>query len=154
MGRKVVGSEALVEVEEVQQNQEPEVVEDYEKSLKAAVEQFFDINSKAKELDTRAKALNAEIKGVMLTHGLKTFDFDDYKVKCTTVESCSFDPDILLAVIKDSGKKELIKTREYVDLDDLEQAVYKEEIDAAILAPAQKISEQVRLSVTCKAKKG
>jgi hypothetical protein len=148
MGRKVVGEPIIDKSEEipVQLSQG----EKYELELKALVEKFYNINTDVKELDAIAKSLNAQIKEIMLDHKLTTFDFDNYKVKCSTVESTKFDEDILLAIIKDIGRPDLIKTREYVDLNDVEQAIYREEFDAAILEPAQKITEQVRLQVSMK----
>ena len=78
---------------------------------------------------------------------LQDYDVEDLKATLKTVEITKFDEDILLEIIKPLGIEGIIKTREYVDMDALETAIYKGMLDAKILEKSRIITEQKKFSV-------
>ena len=88
------------------------------------------------ELDKHKKIcdeLNPKIKAAMESEQLSDFQGDFYSAKYVVKTSVSFIEDKLLEVIKSSGRQDLIKTREYVDTDALESALYHGEIPQDII---------------------
>lgn len=120
--------------------------------FKELVKNYYAKNNEAKSISDIAKSLNNQIKEYMQNHEMSEAQFDNYTVKYSLLKSVSFDADILLACVKNMGATNLIKTKEYVDLEDLEQALYKHEIDGQKISSAQIIKEQVRLNVNKKDK--
>lgn len=105
------------------------------------------------ELDSYKKLVendNKTIKDIMLKEGKKVAVSGDFEASCTISNRVSVDEEKLLDVIKASGFTNLIRTKEYVDSDLLENAVYHGEIDKATLekiAECNKSTEVVTLKV-------
>ena len=118
--------------------------------LEEVIPQYQTINNQYNTMGKTVKSLGSEIKDLMGDIDMDSYEVDGIKAKVTHVQSVSFDEEILLATIKDLGLNHLIKTKEYVDMDLLESAIYRKEIDAQVLAPAQVIKDQVRLNVSGK----
>ena len=79
------------------------------------------------ELDSYEKicsAANAKIKELMLQAGEDTYTVDDYTAKRIVIEKESMNEEKLLAVLHKHNVTEVIKTREYVDMDALEALLY------------------------------
>ena len=104
-----------------------------------------------KELADQAKKesdkLNTQIKTVMREAGLTKFETDKYKVTCSTSQRQSFDDEWLLEKIKSLNVPGVVKTREYVDMVALEDAIYRGIIDPVELAPGQIITDVPTLRV-------
>lgn len=98
---------------------------------------------------------NAEIKEIMLTGGIPSFEAEGYVAKVSTSTRESFDEEALLGKLQ--SMKELpegvIKTKEYVDMDALESAIYNGKINAAELASARVVKEVTTLRVSRKKEK-
>lgn len=75
---------------------------------------------------------NKEIKDIMLEEDLKEFTtYNNYTAKIIVTEKDTMNEELLLSrlqVVKDKYPN-LIKTREYVDLDELENLVYNNLLD-------------------------
>lgn len=102
------------------------------------------------EMDTVKKLCDADnvlIKQLMLGSKLPEFEAGGYKVTCSVTEKESFDETQLIAMLKKLKLKDVVKKREYVDMDALEDAIYHGKVDAATLAPCQVKTEVVTLRV-------
>ena len=75
-------------------------------------------------------------------------------MKRSISERVKFNEDLLVQIIREMGREDLIKVKEYVDLDELEREIYRESIDASKLAPSQEITEVVTLNVKKKSIRG
>ncbi len=100
---------------------------------------------------------NKEIKEIMLQNNLDFAESGDYVAKCTVSKRESMNEDILLEILKETGyTKNIIKTKEYVDIDVLEHAIYTGEIPIEIVAQldkARETKEVITLKVTKKKNK-
>lgn len=97
---------------------------------------------------------NAAIKEIMLKENVTEIITDDgIKATCSIAEKESFVEDALIEKIKSLGVKGIIKKKEYVDMEALENAIYHGKLNAAELATCQEKKQVVTLRVT-KAKRG
>ena len=105
--------------------------------IEARLKVFIDRYGKNKtELDKLKKAVdddNKLIKDIMLKEGKKVAVSDYFTASCSISKRTSVDEEKLLETIKESGYTNLIKTKEYVDSDLLESAIYHDEIDGDTL---------------------
>lgn len=88
------------------------------------------------ELDSYKKMCdkdNAIIKELMKEENIQLYDCGTHTAKLSTQTRQSMDENRLLQQIKLLGRPDLIKTKEYVDMDLLEKAIYNEEINASEL---------------------
>lgn len=89
------------------------------------------------ELDSYKKICdreNAEIKALMTELELDKAMTDDYVATLTIQSRETMDEDMLLEVLINCGYKDLVvRTKEYVDMDLLENAIYNEKIDKETL---------------------
>ena len=128
--------------------------------LDALIDTYGVNNDQKNDLDKIVKVQNAEIKKLMSEGDLTVRDTGMYKATISVTEKSDFDEEKLLALIhKDPTLAlRLIKTKEYVDSDALESAIYRGEIDKDMLVKMNdcKVTKQtVTLRVTKKkAKKG
>lgn len=89
-----------------------------------------------KESDALKKVIdlqNAQIKEIMDSEKLHNFDTDSYSAKYSITRKETFNEEALIQVLKEAGVKSVIKKREYVDFDALENAIYHEKIDSDTL---------------------
>ena len=91
---------------------------------------------------------NKEIKSIMLGAGLREFIVDDIKASCSVSEREDFIEEALIEKLKDMKVKGVIKKKEYVDMDALENAIYNGELNAAELTSCQTKKEVVTLRIT------
>lgn len=125
-----------------------------ESGFKELIKSYYELNEQKKKYESSVKKLNVEIKDYMSEHDLEIFNFEDYSVKRSVSERVKFNEDLLVQLIREMGREDLIKTKEYVDLDELEREIYRESIDASKLAPSQEITEVVTLNVKKKSIRG
>ena len=103
------------------------------------------------EMDSIKKVIdkeNAEIKTLMRESNLSEFVAGDIKATCSVSERQDFIEEALIEKLKDMKVRGIIKKKEYVDMDALENAIYNGKIDAAALASCQTIKEVVTLRVS------
>ena len=103
------------------------------------------------ELDEKKKVVdadNAKIKELMTSDNLENAVGDEYKATCKTIVSENFNEDKLLILIKEMKVPGIIKTKEYVDMEELESAIYNGEVDATKLASCKERKETLRLTVS------
>lgn len=103
------------------------------------------------EMDSYKKLVdkdNKEIKAIMLGAELGEFIVDDIKASCSVSEREDFIEEALIAKLKEMKIRGIVKKKEYVDMDALENAIYSGKIDAALLADCQTKKEVVTLRVS------
>ena len=103
------------------------------------------------EMDSYKKLVdkdNKEIKTIMLDSKLDEFIVDNIKASCSVSEREDFIEEALIAKLKEMKIRGVVKKKEHVDMDALENAIYHGKIDAASLADCQTKKEVVTLRVT------
>ena len=94
-------------------------------------------NHKAKldEYDKICKTENAEIKRIMSEEGINNISSGGYKVSYSVSERQTMNEDKLLALLQDkvSAESGIIKTKQYVDMDALESAIYNGSIPKEVI---------------------
>ena len=102
------------------------------------------------EMDSYKKlcdADNALIKELMGQASLNEFTAGGFKATRSVTEKESFEEEALIALLKKLKIKGVIKKKEYVDMDALENAIYHGQVDAASLAACQVKNEVVTLRI-------
>ena len=103
------------------------------------------------EMDSYKKVVdkdNNEIKMIMRESQLSEFIVGDIKATCSVSEREDFIEEALIEKLKEMKVDEVIKMKEYIDMDALENATYNGELNAAELASCQTKKEVVTLRVT------
>ena len=91
---------------------------------------------------------NAIIKSIMSEEKIDTFDTGNYTAKMSIQNRQTMNEDKLMEIIKDMDRFDLIRTKEYVDMDLLEKAIYNEEINPQHLNSCITTKEVVTLKVS------
>jgi len=110
------------------------------------------------EMDSYKKLVNRDnalIKELMQEQKITEKEVDGWQAKITTKKSESFNEDKLLAIAKERNL-DIIRTKEYVDTDIMEELIYNGTItkdDLLEIAKAKEVKETIELRVK-KVKKG
>ena len=106
------------------------------KSIIDEYKAFKDIENKAKK---DSKPLGEQIKDYALKNGLEVVKSDNWQANVSVTPKQDFNELQAIEIIKKNLGGELlasvIKTKEYIDEDTLEKAIYNGDIDAKLLAP-------------------
>lgn len=102
--------------------------------LKLLLDSYAENKSELDKYKKVCDSQNAEIKKAMEEHGVSKFNSDTYIANKQIKESVSFNEQGLLTVLKNAGIPDIIKTKEYVDMDALESALYNGRIPAEVIA--------------------
>lgn len=94
---------------------------------------IIDYYNNKKAQDEYKKICDAENKQIKQEMGVATKEFGDYKATVYETTKVKIDEQRLLAILKANGYSTAIKTKEYVDMDELESLIYNNKIDAPIL---------------------
>lgn len=103
------------------------------------------------ELDSYKKICdrdNAIIKELMKEEDIQLYNCGTHTAKMSVQTRQSMDENKLLETIKSLNRPDLIRTKEYVDMDLLEKAIYNEEINASELNSCMITKEVTTLKVT------
>lgn len=104
------------------------------------------------EMDSYKKLVNRDnalIKELMQEQKITETEVDGWQAKITTKKSESFNEDKLLAIAKERNL-DIIRTKEYVDTDVMEELIYNGVItkdDLLEIAKAKEIKETIELRV-------
>lgn len=122
--------------------------------LNTKIEGFFKDKQKLDIYKKYTETANQEIKDLMHKLNINEFETDSSLIaKLTHKQSESFNEEKLLAKMKELNIPGIIKTREYVDMEALENEIYNENINASELASCREIKETVALKVSKKKEK-
>lgn len=94
---------------------------------------------------------NAQIKAIMKDFVITNYEAGGYKASYSVSERESMNEEMLLEIAHIHGIPEIVKTKEYIDYDALENAIYNGRISQDILLEmnkAKEIKEVVTLRVT------
>lgn len=110
------------------------------------------------ELDSYKKICdgqNIAIKEAMRSHDVTEFEAGGYVAKVTVTHKEDMNEDKLLEILRPYAFEGLIKTKEYIDMDVLEKAIYNGQIsnDVLVLMDAAKETREVTQLRVSKAKK-
>lgn len=96
---------------------------------------------------------NAEIKSIMKDLALQKYEAGEYKATYTISKRETMDEEILLEIAHQFGIPEIVKTKEYIDFDALENAIYNGKISPEILTEmdrARSVKEVITLRISKK----
>lgn len=96
------------------------------------------------ELDSYKKICdkeNAQIKKIMTDFVVPTYVSGDYKASCSISRRETMNEEKLLEIAHQFSIPEIIKTKEYIDFDALEKAIYDGKISDEILLEMDKAKE-------------
>ena len=123
----------------------PEDIEQLETAIKSYYEYNTEYNSIKKDKDV----FNTLIKEILKKNNLTKFSTDEgLNASLTVTNKPVYNELGLIEYLKQFNIPDLIKTKEYIDMDVLEDCIYHGQIDAANLAPYKedKITETLRVS--------
>ena len=115
---------------------------------------YYEHNELVKKHKKIADKANKEIKETMAKQGITEFATNGLVATVSVSERVDLMEDVLMEKIKELGIEGIIKTREYIDMDALETALYNGLSNPAMLAQAQTKKEVVTLRVRQEKKEG
>ena len=115
--------------------------------LDELIQLYYEHNELVKKHKKVADKVNKEIKEIMAEQGITEFATNGLVATVSVSERVDLMEDVLIEKIRELGLKGIIKTKEYVDMDALETALYNGLINPAMLAQAQTKKEVVTLRV-------
>jgi hypothetical protein len=112
------------------------LTEDIKEQLNSLCDEYYDCNQAYKVAETNKKMYTDAIKQIFNENNLNNYTSESgVKASVTTTNRPSYCEDQLIAYLKELGVPDLIKTKEYVDLEALESTIYHAQLDAKALAP-------------------
>lgn len=117
-------------------------------SLQELVARYGETKAKMDSYKKQVDSDNKSIKTLM--EELKQYECSagGFVAKLSIIESESFNDEKLLSVLKELGLVECVKSREYVDMDVLENLIYTNKLDPAKLAECKQSSSSSRLTIS------
>ena len=115
---------------------------------------YYEHNELVKKHKKVADKANKEIKKIMAEQGITEFATNGLVATVSVSERVDLMEDVLMEKIKELGIEGIIRTKEYVDMDALETALYNGLINPAMLAQAQTKKEVVTLRIMKEKKEG
>lgn len=102
--------------------------------LNRLIEEFGEQNEEVKRLKKSTDVLNVQIKEILSKAENRTVDTKRFTATYSESVSESFDEERLLEKLRAMGVEGVIKTKEYVDMDALEDAIYNGAVAGSDLA--------------------
>lgn len=84
---------------------------------------------------------NAQIKAVMKSFVVQNYEAGGYKASYSVSKRESMNEEMLLQIAHMHGIPEIVKTKEYIDFDALEHAIYNGQISDEVLMEMDKAKE-------------
>ena len=125
-----------------------------EDTLKELITDYVANKLVADDYKKIADKQNKEIKSLMLESNTDSIETDEWKATCTVSERETINEEMLLDIIHKNVSDDLgiVKTKEYVDFDALEHAIYNDKISKEVLMEIDKARESKEV-VTLRVKK-
>lgn len=115
--------------------------------LNELINKYYSEKSEYDKLKKVVDGDNATIKEMMLANNSETTETDKCKATCKIIDKSYFNEAKLITILRAMGVEGCIKTKEYVDMEELENAIYNNEVKREKLAPALVPKQEVRLTV-------
>lgn len=111
--------------------------------LDSLIPQYAENKAVKDKYEKLCNADNAEIKAIMQDFSLPAYTTGDYTATRSISERTSFNEELLLGIVREFDTPDLgiIKTKEYVDFDALEAAIYNDRLSRDELLNIQKAKE-------------
>ena len=125
-------------------------------NLRELVPRYYENKQNLDFYKKQCDAENAEIKRLMAEQNIRDFEVDCFKARYIVQNKESIIEDKMIALLKEKGYTDIIKTREYIDMDALENALYHDAIDKDTIVEMDKcreIKEVIQLRVSKKKEK-
>ena len=119
-------------------------------NLKELVRFFYEDKQQLDNYKKSTDEYNKDIKEIMGQLDLTEFESDDLVAKIGVQNRENFNEDKLIDKLKSLNVSGVIKTKEYVDMDALENAIYNELIDASELTSCKEVKTVTTLKVSKK----
>lgn len=120
-----------------------------ERLLNSTIKCFYEDKQKLDMYKKSTEEYNSEIKKLMSKLDKDEFETDDGLVAKINIQNReSFIDDKLIEKIKESKVPGIIKTKEYVDMDALEDAIYNGRFDASTLTTCKTSKKVITLKVS------
>ena len=84
---------------------------------------------------------NAKIKSIMKNFVVDKYETEDYKASYIVSHRETINEEMLLEIAHNHGISEIIKTKEYIDFDALENALYNDRIPKDVVLEMDKAKE-------------
>lgn len=121
--------------------------------LNTLIPHYYELKQELDSMDKTCKAENADIKREMENRGITDFSIGELTAKYIVKKRETMNEEMLLTLLKSKGLNNLIVTKEHVDMDALESAMYHNEIDTETIVKMDKckqVKETIELRVTKK----
>lgn len=119
-----------------------------EKILNLIIKCFYEDKQKLDIYKKSTEKYNSEIKELMSKLDKDVFETDDgLLAKMSIQQRESFDEDKLIEKLKALNGHTAIKTKEYVDMDELENLIYNGHLDASQLSNCKIVKKVITLKV-------
>lgn len=111
------------------QNNESYTENEAQDKLRYLVKDYLINKEREKEYKDAASIQNTQIKVIMSELNIKEFETDNGKVVLSDRKTEDFNEEKLIKFLKERGiENDIIKTKEYIDFDALESAIYHDKI--------------------------
>lgn len=122
-----------------------------EENLQELIRLFYEDKQCLDDYKKSTDEYNKEIKQGLKELGVNEFETATGLIAKYNIQKReSFNEDLLLQKLKELGVNTAIKTKEYVDMDELENLIYNGELNASELSNCRVIKEVETLKVTKK----
>lgn len=107
--------------------------------LTQLIDDYGKQRSKVDNEKAKADLLNNEIKMLMEKHELDSFDGDNFSAKYIVQKREMWDEEALIKLMKSTDIKDIVKKKEYIDWDCLENAIYHDKLSKSVLMRMDKL---------------
>lgn len=117
--------------------------------LETAIKSYYEYNTEYNAIKKDKDVFNTLIKEILKKNNLTKFSTEEgLNASLTITNKPVYNELGLIEYLKQFNIPDLIKTKEYIDMDVLEDCIYHGQIDAANLAPYKedKLTETLRVS--------
>lgn len=113
-----------------------------------AIEHYYHLKQQESKIKNDLEAYNKLIKNYALSNDLENIEYAGYKANVSKRVKTSWVEPILIEKLKKLGYPELVKTKEYVDLELLENYIYTKQIKEAKIKDCKNEMEIIILKVS------
>lgn len=129
-----------------------EEIKKAEQLIFSTINQFKELNDEKNRLGKQCTELSTKIKSYLVDNNLETLDTDLWTVTISRTKNQEVNEMYAIEILKqnltEEQLKNVIKTKEYIDDDELEKLVYEKILDPKILEPTiTPKDDTVRLTV-------
>ena len=129
------------------------LTEDQKSTLDTLVESYTEALGEYNVSEAKKNAFNISIKETLKEYGITKYSASNgFNISVSTRPNVKWDEESLLNYCRTLNITGLIKTKEYVDMDVLESAIYNGKVMASSLKPFQNVKPDI-VTLTCKESK-